>query len=104
VNLAQRHYDCMVWDISGIPYKHGIRCILRERQDIDLYVHEAYTISSYLKIYDVMMHPIKNPVFRKQRQCPKLGPPQLNSQEGDHLVREDGTELRRRRNLAKTSP
>ena len=49
VNLTHRYYDCIVWDISGIPCKHGIRCILRERQHIDLYGHEAYTISSYLK-------------------------------------------------------
>jgi len=74
VNLYHRHCDCMVWDISGIPCKHGIRCILRERQDIELYVHEAYTIISHLKTYDLMSHPIKDLMFWKQRQCPQSGP------------------------------
>ena len=63
VNLSEHHCDCMMWDITGIPCKHGIRCILRERQDIDLYVHEAYNIKSYLQTYDVVMHPIKDPLF-----------------------------------------
>lgn len=43
VNIVEYYCDCMVWDISGITYKHGIRHILRERQDIELYIHEAYT-------------------------------------------------------------
>jgi len=47
---------------------------LRERQDIDLYDHKAYTIKSYLQTHDVMMHPIKDPIFWKERECPKLGP------------------------------
>jgi len=74
VNLAQHHCDCMMWDISGIPCKHGIRCILRERQDINSYVHESYTIKSFLQTYDVIMHPIKYPIFWKEMECPKLRP------------------------------
>ena len=98
VNLDHHHCDCMVWDIIGIPCKHGIRCILRERHDIELYVHEAYTISSYLKTYDVMMHPIKDPVFWKQRQCPQLSPPPVGLARGrpPNERRRDKTEQRRK--------
>ena len=47
-NDGSDQYDCIMSDISGIPCKHGMRCILRERQDIDSYVHEAYIIKAYL--------------------------------------------------------
>ena len=82
VDLDHHHCDCMVWDIIGIPCKHGIRCILRERQDIELYVHEAYTISSYLKTYDVMMHPIKDPVFLETKAMSSVGSPPVELARG----------------------
>jgi len=37
----------MYWDISGIPCKYSIRCILRERKDLENFVDEAYTIERY---------------------------------------------------------
>ena len=97
VNLAQHHYDCMMWDISGIPCKHDIRCILRERQDINLYVHEADSIKSHLQTYDVVMHPIKDLIFWKERECPKLGPPPVELKRGRPPFerRRDKTEKRK---------
>ena len=63
VDLNMHHSDGMVWDMTSIPYKQGERCILRERLDIESFVHPSYTIKNYLHIYDVITNPIKNPIF-----------------------------------------
>ena len=74
VDLNVRHCDYMAWDINGIASKHRARCILGERLDIESFVNPSYTIKSYLHTYVVIMHPIKDPVFWKLRDYPRLGP------------------------------
>lgn len=66
MDLNQHHCDYMVGNITGVPHKHGARCILGERPGIELFVHPTYIIKSYLHTYDVTMHPIKEHVFWKE--------------------------------------
>jgi len=77
VNLNTKSCDCKVWDISGIPYKHAIRCILRDRQDLESYVDEAYSVEKYNAAYGVIMQPTFDPMFWEDRACPSIGPPQV---------------------------
>ena len=63
VNLNSKSYDYKVWDISGTPHKHTIRCILRERQDLESYVDKAYIVEKYKAAYDVIMQAIFDPIF-----------------------------------------
>ena len=74
VDLNVHHCDYMAWDINGIASKHGASYILGERLDIESFVNPSYTIKSYLHTYVVIMHPIKDPVFWKLRDYPRLGP------------------------------
>ena len=53
----------MYWDISGIPSKHAIRCILRERKDLENFVDEAYTIEKYKMAYNAVIYLVKDPTF-----------------------------------------
>jgi len=97
VDLNSGCCNCKVWDISGIPYKHAISCILRDRQDPESYVHDAYTIEKYRAAYDVIMKPITDPIFWEDSDCPRLGPLQIEVKRGrpPSERRRDGTEKRK---------
>ncbi|KAJ8422777.1 hypothetical protein Cgig2_008591 [Carnegiea gigantea] len=97
VDLNSGCCDCRVWDISGIPCKHAIRCILRDRQDPESYVHDAYTVEKYRAAYDVIMKPVTDPIFWEDSDCPRLGPPEIEVKRGrpPSERRRDGTEKRK---------
>ncbi|KAJ8426704.1 hypothetical protein Cgig2_020691 [Carnegiea gigantea] len=97
VDLNSGCCDCRVWDISGIPCKYAIRCILRDRQDPESYVHDAYTVEKYRAAYDVIMKPVTDPIFWEDSDCPRLGPPEIEVKRGrpPSERRRDGTEKRK---------
>ncbi|KAJ8423236.1 hypothetical protein Cgig2_013488 [Carnegiea gigantea] len=78
INLNTGHCDCMFWDISRIPCKHAIRCILRERLDPETFVHKAFSIDKYRFPYGVVIHPVRDQSFWEARNLPKLGPPPID--------------------------
>ncbi|KAL8462334.1 hypothetical protein ACS0TY_032585 [Phlomoides rotata] len=55
VNLQQSVCSCRLWQLIGIPCKHGIYAILKQKLDPIDFVHEYYTDDTYLEAYD---HPI----------------------------------------------
>jgi len=65
----------LYWDISGIPCKHVIRGIFRERKDLKHFVDEAYTIEKYKMAYNAIIHPVQDPTFWPEMNLPRLGPP-----------------------------
>ena len=75
VDLNLGDCDCMYWYISGISYKYTIRCILRERKDLETFVDEAYTIERYKLAYNVVIHLVQDPTFWPDRNLPRIGPP-----------------------------
>ena len=75
INLNTSYCDCMFLDISGIPCKHVIRCILRERLDPEAFVHEAFSIAKYRLAYGVVIYPVRDQIFWEDRNLPKLSPP-----------------------------
>jgi len=96
INLNTGHYDCMFWDISRIPCKHAIRCILRERLDPETFVHEAFSIDKYRLAYSVVIHPVQDQSFWETRNLPKLGPPPIDK------VRPGRPETSRRKDVTKS--
>jgi len=58
INLNTSHCDFMFWDISGIPCKHAIICILKERLYPEAFVHETFSINKYRLAYGVAIHPV----------------------------------------------
>ncbi|KAJ8426814.1 hypothetical protein Cgig2_008868 [Carnegiea gigantea] len=97
VDLNSGCCDCRVWDISGIPCKHAIRCILTDREDTESYVHDAYTVEKYRAAYDVIIKPITDPIFWEDSDYPRLGPPEIEVNRGrpPSKRRRDGTEKRK---------
>jgi len=87
VDINTHQCDCMVWVISGIPCKQAARCILSERLDLESFVNEAYIEEKYRHTYDVCMRPIPDLIFWEDRNCPRIGPPQLKSKEVDPKLR-----------------
>ncbi|KAL8536518.1 hypothetical protein ACS0TY_011930 [Phlomoides rotata] len=58
VNLQQLTCSCRIWQLTGIPCKHGICAILKQRLDPFDFVHEYYTIDTYLEAYEHPIYPI----------------------------------------------
>ncbi|KAL8474228.1 hypothetical protein ACS0TY_030886 [Phlomoides rotata] len=56
VDLQQWVCYCRAWQFSGIPCTHAICAILHQCLDPTDFVHEAYSVETYLKTYE-------NPIF-----------------------------------------
>ncbi|XP_021775764.1 uncharacterized protein LOC110739622 [Chenopodium quinoa] len=51
VSFAEKRCLCGVWQISGIPCRHGMRAILHARLDPKQFVHEWYSVRRYKVAY-----------------------------------------------------
>ncbi|CAH9067217.1 unnamed protein product [Cuscuta europaea] len=58
VNLNERSYTCRVWDLNGIPCKHGVSAIYANREKLEEYVSPYYSKDTYLAVYNHMIHPV----------------------------------------------
>lgn len=86
VNLEKKTCGCFRWDLLGIPCYHALACIVRQRLNVEDYVHQAYHVSTYSKTYAPAFHPMPGhnewpktnlqppapPPFRKMPGRPKL--------------------------------
>ena len=63
VNLNTHQCNYRVWEISEIPCRYSIRCILRERKQLEDFVDSAYTIDKYMSTYDGIIYPVPDPTF-----------------------------------------
>ncbi|KAL8484220.1 hypothetical protein ACS0TY_026787 [Phlomoides rotata] len=51
INLEQGVCSCRQWQLNGIPCKHGVCAILKQKIYIIDFVHEFYTVETYKKAY-----------------------------------------------------
>ena len=51
VGLIKRTCSCWIWDLTRIPYKHGICSIFNNLEKVEGYVHPCYLRESYLETY-----------------------------------------------------
>ncbi|KAL8485035.1 hypothetical protein ACS0TY_027366 [Phlomoides rotata] len=62
-------------DLTGIPCKHGICAILKQRLDPVDFVHEYYTIDTYLEAYEHPIYPIScEALWEESLYIPPLPP------------------------------
>ncbi|XP_044482172.1 uncharacterized protein LOC123208719 [Mangifera indica] len=61
LNLDKRICDCGMWQLSGIPCQHAIYSILHMNfPTIDKFVNDRLQISSYMRTYAEIIHPISD--------------------------------------------
>ncbi|XP_059663566.1 uncharacterized protein LOC132309263 [Cornus florida] len=58
VNFNARTCDCMGWQIAGLPCKHAAAAICYNREKIKAFCDSSYTIDTYMKIHEGIIHPI----------------------------------------------
>ncbi|KAK4434150.1 hypothetical protein Salat_0577700 [Sesamum alatum] len=93
VNLKELTCQCREWQVSGIPCKHAMGCILYMRLDPVQFVDEHLTTEAYLRTYKGKIQtvpdesiwpenphipPLKPPIHKKKNKAFKQGPLQVN--------------------------
>ncbi|XP_056685196.1 uncharacterized protein [Spinacia oleracea] len=71
VNLAEKRCGCFRWELMGIPCYHAMACIVKQRLNIEDFVHQAYHVSTYAKTYAPTFHPMPG-----KHQWPTINLPQ----------------------------
>ena len=51
VDLVGKTYSCRVWDLTGIPYKHGVVAIFVNCEKLEDYTHPCYYKDAYVETY-----------------------------------------------------
>ncbi|KAJ0033968.1 hypothetical protein Pint_26262 [Pistacia integerrima] len=63
LNLQSQTCDCGMWQLSGVPCVHAVRCLLfRNIRNMEDYVDSSLRITSYVKTYADHIHPIPDPL------------------------------------------
>ncbi|KAJ8424734.1 hypothetical protein Cgig2_010034 [Carnegiea gigantea] len=75
VKLKEHFCDCKKWQITGLPCKHGARCILRMKGQLEDYCAPCFSTDNYRKLYDNIIHPISDPCMCGDTSLPTLDPP-----------------------------
>lgn len=58
VNLTRKCCSCRVWDLTGIPCKHGVVAIYKNLERPEDYVHSCYRNDAYMFAYKEMITPL----------------------------------------------
>ncbi|KAJ8437761.1 hypothetical protein Cgig2_009476 [Carnegiea gigantea] len=75
VKLKEHFCDCKKWHITGLPYKHSAKCILRMKGQLEDYCAPWFSIDNYRKLYENIIHPISDPCMWGDTNLPTLDPP-----------------------------
>ena len=58
VNLTIKCCTCRVWDLTGIPCKHGAAAIYKNLERLEDYVHACFRKDAYVAAYKEMITPL----------------------------------------------
>uniref|UniRef100_A0A2N9H3T4 SWIM-type domain-containing protein n=1 Tax=Fagus sylvatica TaxID=28930 RepID=A0A2N9H3T4_FAGSY len=58
VDLTKKECTCRIWDLTGIPCKHGVAAIYKNCEHPEDYLHECYLKEAYLDVYSEIIHPM----------------------------------------------
>ncbi|KAK9998999.1 hypothetical protein SO802_018602 [Lithocarpus litseifolius] len=58
VNFIRKCCSCRVWDLTGIPCKHGVAAIYKNLERPEDYVHACYRKDVYVAAYKEMITPL----------------------------------------------
>ncbi|XP_019173229.1 PREDICTED: uncharacterized protein LOC109168401 [Ipomoea nil] len=82
VDLSQRQCSCRGWDLTGIPCSHGVAAIRKQRGSPEDYVHQCYTVETYLTAYEPAILPIQSSDLWVKSDLPAPIPPKYKAQPG----------------------
>ncbi|XP_021735263.1 uncharacterized protein LOC110701949 [Chenopodium quinoa] len=77
ISFADKRCLCGVWQIFGIPCRHGMRAILRARIDPKHFVHEWYYVRRYKAAYAGGINSIPDNDQWPDFDMPKIEPPAM---------------------------
>ncbi|XP_030970261.1 uncharacterized protein LOC115990585 [Quercus lobata] len=58
VDLVNRTCSCRIWDLTGIPCKHGVAAIFVNREKLEDYTHPCYYKDAYVETYKTPIPPM----------------------------------------------
>ena len=58
VDLAKKACNCRIWDLTGLPCKHGISAIVKNLEKVEDYVHYCYLKETFAETYKEIIQPI----------------------------------------------
>ncbi|XP_031120939.1 uncharacterized protein LOC116024179 [Ipomoea triloba] len=82
VDLALRQCSCRGWDLTGIPCSHAVAAIRKQRQSPEDYVHQCYTVDTYMRAYEPAILPIQSSDLWPKVDLPAPLPPKYKAQPG----------------------
>uniref|UniRef100_A0A2N9F2M6 Zinc finger PMZ-type domain-containing protein n=1 Tax=Fagus sylvatica TaxID=28930 RepID=A0A2N9F2M6_FAGSY len=56
--LEKLKMESMIWDLTGIPCKHGVAAIYKNLKHPEDYLHDCYLKEAYLNVYSEIIHPM----------------------------------------------
>ncbi|XP_023919987.1 uncharacterized protein LOC112031528 [Quercus suber] len=58
VDLARKACSCRIWDLTGLPCKHGIPAIVKNLEKVEDYVHPCYLKETFVETYKEIIQPM----------------------------------------------
>ena len=55
VDLVRKTCNCKVWDLTGIPYMHGVAAIFVNCEKSEYYTHPCYYKDAYVEAYKTLI-------------------------------------------------
>ncbi|CAI9298747.1 unnamed protein product [Lactuca saligna] len=60
VDLIAKKCACRIWQLTGIPFLHGVATISYLNHDAETYVSQTYTTEAYLECYKYSINPLNS--------------------------------------------
>lgn len=77
VNLIERTYTCIVWQLNGVPCNHVVAAIFDERGRPENYMDDVFLRETFLKAYDWHIHPMPGEEDWSECNYNEIGPPNV---------------------------
>ncbi|GKV22910.1 hypothetical protein SLEP1_g32721 [Rubroshorea leprosula] len=75
VNVRECTCSCRVWQLNGIPCRHGMLVIQHRGEEYEDYVHPCYKKQAYIDTYKNFIIPIDGMQFWADSGMPEIEPP-----------------------------
>ncbi|XP_021859752.1 uncharacterized protein [Spinacia oleracea] len=79
---ATRKCGCGVWQVSGIPCKHGLRVIYKQRLSPEDFVSGYFKGAAYKQTHAEHMHQMPDPTQFPKYSLPTINPPGIKRSAG----------------------
>lgn len=66
---------CRMWDLTGIPCKHGVSALSYCGLELETFVHRCYYRGNYLQCYSNFIQPLNGPQMWPNTSMPPVLPP-----------------------------